>query len=61
MHLNNGWKWIFPFWEINNFFQHQVAFDYVHYARWFSMHHYGMEMLKDTNLEVLQEFSMHVA
>ena len=25
----------------------------------FSIHHYGMEMLKDTNLEVFQQFSFH--
>ena len=32
------------------------AFDHVHYARWLSIHHYDMEMVKETNPEIHKEF-----
>ena len=32
------------------------GFDHIHYARWLSIHHYDMEMLKETNPEIYQEF-----
>ena len=34
-------------------------YGYLLYTRWLSIHHYDMKMLKDTNLEVFQEFSVH--
>ena len=45
--------------SIGKFLPWIFAFDDVHYACWLSIHHYDMEMLKDTNLEVLQEFIVH--
>ena len=44
---------------IRKFLPWIFAFDDVHYARWLSIHHYDMEMLKDTNLEVFQQFNFH--
>ena len=45
--------------SIGMFLPWVFALDHVHYARWLSIHHYDVEMLKDTNLEVFQEFSVH--
>ena len=44
---------------LNLFLPWIFAFDHVHYARWLSIHHYDMEMLKDANPKVFQEFSVH--
>ena len=32
------------------------AFDHVHYACWLYSHYYDMEMLKETNSEIYQQF-----
>ena len=45
--------------SIGKFLSWIFAFDHAHYARWLSIQHYDMEIPKDTNLEVLQEFSVH--
>ena len=31
-------------------------FDHVHYARWLTIHHHDMEVLKDTNPQIYEEF-----
>ena len=42
--------------SIGKFLPWIFAFDHVHYARWLSIHHYDMEMLKETNPDVFQKF-----
>ena len=44
--------------SIGKFFPWIFAFDHVHYARWLSIHHYDMEMLKETN-PVFQKFEVN--
>ena len=39
---------------IGKFLPWILAFDHVHFARCFSIHHYDMEMLNDANLKVFQ-------
>ena len=45
--------------SIGKFLPWIFAFDHVHYARWLSIHHYDMEMLKETNPDVFQKFEVN--
>ena len=45
--------------SIGKFLPWIFAFDHVHYSRWLSIHHYDMEMLKDTNPEIHHEFDVN--
>ena len=45
--------------SIGKFLPWIFAFDHVHYARWLSIHHYDMEMLKETNPDVFQKFDVN--
>ena len=45
--------------SIGKFLPWIFTFDHVHYPRWLSIHHYDMEIIKDTNLEMFQEISVH--
>ena len=43
--------------SIGKFLPWIFVFDHVHYARWLTIHHYDMEVLKETNPEIYHEFN----
>ena len=45
--------------SIGNFLPWIFALDHVHYQRWLSIHHYDMEMLRETNPSVFEAFNDH--
>ena len=45
--------------SIGKFFPWIFAFDHACYARWLSIHHYDMEMLKERNPDVFQKFDVN--
>ena len=45
--------------SIGKFLPWIFAFDHGHYARWLSIHHYDMEMLKESSLDVFQKFDVN--
>ena len=45
--------------SIGKFLPWIFAFDHVHNARWLSIHHYDMKMLKETNPDVFQKFDVN--
>ena len=44
---------------IGKFLPWIFRFDHIHYARWLSIHHYDMEMFKETNPGVFQKFDVN--
>ena len=45
--------------SIGEFLPWIFAFDHVHYVCWLLIQHYDIEMLKETNPDVLQKFDVN--